>query len=77
MRKWKTNSKTLNDMIEQVEVSSVEGTGTDPCDATVKIDDIRTDMSKLLGVAWDKMQDKFTFDFKEQLNVMRCLPLTK
>ena len=34
-----------------------------------------TDNSKLLGVAWDKLQDKFTFEFK--VHLMKCLTRTK
>ena len=77
LRKWNTNSKTLNGMIEKTELSSMEATSTYCCDAPVKIDDSRTDLSKLLGVAWDKLQDMFIFDFREQLNSIKCLPCTK
>jgi len=53
--------QTLNDMIkktelhgETTELASMEATSMYSSDVPVKIDDSRTDLSKLLGVAWDK-----------------------
>jgi len=61
-------------MIQQAEFSS-ELTAQANEDDTVKARSV--DLSKLLGVAWDKQQDKFVFDFKEQINLMKALPHTK
>ena len=75
LRKWNTNSTILRDMIQQAEPSSELTAQVNEVDFTVK--DESVDLSKLLGVAWDKQQDKFVFDCKEQINLMKGLPHTK
>ena len=73
--KWNTNSTTLREMIRKAEPSSELPAEVNEVDGAAK--DESVDLFKLLGVAWDKQQDQFVFDFKEQISLMKGLPHTK
>ena len=61
LRKWKTNSRIL-----QQRIDAKEGTAAN---------DIRK--LKLLGVSWDSSKDIFQFDLTDLVNFVKSLPPTK
>lgn len=75
LRKWNTNSTALRGMIQQSESSLALSTQGNESNVTVEEESV--DLCKLLGVVWERQQDNFVFDFKEQIHLMKGLPHTK
>ena len=61
LRKWKTNSRILQQRIDAVEGEAVN--------EMLEL--------KLLGVSWDISKDTFQFDLRDLVNFVKSLPPTK
>ena len=61
LRKWKTNSRILQQRIDAVEGKAVN--------EMLEL--------KLLGVSWDISKDTFQFDLRDLVNFVKSLPPTK
>ena len=77
LRKWATNDKTLQKLIDDIERNTEKYISSDDVSYTKETFGISNEYRKVLGINWDLANDKCIFKFNNVIDAAEKLNVTK
>ena len=77
LRKWATNDKTFQKLIDDIECNTKKCISSDDVSYTKETFGIINEYRKVLGVNWDLANDKCIFEFSNVIDAAKKLNVTK